>query len=340
MVVGTPTPFDVARSAAPSRHLVETAVAHGLDAAACLQGCGLTPTDLDDPATVIRADQELAIIRNVIAGLGDLPGLGAEVGSRYSMADTGILGYALLASPTFGDAVEVACRFGTLTATLFTLAAPSVTDTEAIITFDHKGIPADVRRFIIERDVNMLLRFLPPMLGILHSPVTIRLELADLETPAELTPVENFILDVEHSDRNALCFPIELMGRALPVADPQTAARCVRQCEELLNRRRERRGISAAVRTRMIQNSHEMPSMRVVADELGMTQRTLRRKLDAEGTTYRALLDEVRATLAAEFLEAGLSVEEVAHRLGYSETSAFTHAHIRWNGHPPSRRRM
>ncbi|WP_407689310.1 helix-turn-helix domain-containing protein [Mycobacterium sp. HUMS_1102779] len=51
------------------------------------------------------------------------------------------------------------------------------------------------------------------------------------------------------------------------------------------------------------------------------------------------MLDEVRATLAAELLNSGLSVEETARRLGYSETAAFTRAHTRWNGCPPRRRR-
>lgn len=79
--------------------------------------------------------------------------------------------------------------------------------------------------------------------------------------------------------------------------------------------------------------------MSTVAKELCVTERTLHRRLAAEGTSYRALLDEVRATLAAEMLDAGFSVEQTAQRLGYSETSAFTHAHVRWNGQPPSRRR-
>lgn len=76
-----------------------------------------------------------------------------------------------------------------------------------------------------------------------------------------------------------------------------------------------------------------------IASELGVDERTLRRRLTAEGTSYRALLDEVRATLAGELLGSGLTVEETARRLGYSETSAFTHAHTRWHGGPPSSRR-
>ncbi|RZT15613.1 AraC-like DNA-binding protein [Mycobacterium sp. BK558] len=333
-----PTPFDAARPVAASRYLVETAAVHGLSAEDCLAGSGISTSALGEPGTGVRADQELAIIRNVVAAFGDHPGLATEVGRRYTLADTGILGYALTSSRTFGDAIEVICRYFTLTATLFTLSAPEMTGAEAVIAFDHRGIPPDVRRFVFERDIAMMLRLLQPMLGKLESPVTVTHSLADLESPVELIRIDNLTLTVEHADRNALSFPIELLARSMPVADPQTAALSIRQCEELLNRRRTRRGLPAAVRTRILRGPGVIPSMSEIADELGMAQRTLRRKLAADGTTYRALLDEVRATLAAELLDSGMTVEATAQRLGYTETSAFTHAHVRWNGRPPSRR--
>jgi AraC-like DNA-binding protein len=67
-----------------------------------------------------------------------------------------------------------------------------------------------------------------------------------------------------------------------------------------------------------------------------MSERTLRRRLAEEGTSLRALVDEVRATLAAEFLRSGsLTVAEIAHRLGYVEQSSFSQAFKRWHGVSP-----
>ncbi len=337
---GVPTPiWDVARSPAPSRYILETARRHGLDAETCLCGTGLTPEQLADPATEVRAGQELTTIRNVIGRLGDQPGLGMETGSHYTFADTGILGYALLSSPTVGDAIDVACRYAALTTTYMSLAAPELSNTEAVIEFDDAQVPPDVRRFLLERDFAIFLQILPQLMGGIRVPTTLRLEVADLQLPASLVEIEHLTVVVEHTARNALIVPAELVTQPMPAAEPQTAAICVRQCEELLNRRRARRGVSASVRTRMIQDSTRIPSMATVARELCITERTLHRRLAAEGTSYRALLDEVRATLSAELLHSGLTVEETARRLGYSETAAFTRAHIRWNGHAPSRRR-
>lgn len=332
-------PLDIARSPAATRHVVETASAHGVDSQDCLSGSGLTSSGLSDPATPVRPEQELTVIRNVISRLGNRPGLGSEAGSRYTLADTGVLGYALMASRSFGDAVEVACRYFSLTSTYFTLAPPTITETEASISFDHSGVPADLRSFLIERDVAVLLRLVPSLLGVLDSPTVIRLELCDAELPAAPADVPNLTVSVRRSDRNALHFPRFLMARPMPVADPQTAAICISQCEELLNRRRVRRGISAAVRTRIIQNSNEIPSMATIAADFHMTERTLHRRLAVEGTSYRALLDEIRSALSDEMLESGLTVEETARRLGYSEASAFSRAYTRWNGQPPSRRK-
>jgi AraC-like DNA-binding protein len=331
--------WDVALSSATGRHILETARRHHLDAAACLSGTGLTPTELQDPATEIYASQELTMIRNLIGRLGDQPGLGMETGMQYNLADTGIFGYALMASPTFGDAIDVACRYAALTDSYLSLVAPEVTAAEAVIVLDDSRIPRDVRRFVIERDFAIMLRLLPLLLGANATAVTLRMELPDLPLPVDTVSLDNLTVIVAAGPRSALLMPADLIQRRMPAADAQTAAICIRQCEELLNRRRTLRGLSATVRTRLIQDSSAIPSMATIAREMCVSERTLHRRLAGEGTSFRALLDEVRAALAGELLKAGLTVEETAQRLGYSETAAFTRAHIRWNGQPPSRRR-
>lgn len=337
----TTPPAGIVRSPTPSRYILETAQQHGLDVQSCLLGTGLTSADLMNSSAEIRGGQELTIIRNVIGRLGDQPGLGTETGSRYTVADIGILGYALLSSPTVGDAIDVAHRYVALTTTYQRLGTPEVTDTEAVIAFDDAAIPPDVRRFLLERDFAILLKLLRPLIGgVVNSPTTLRLEVTDPQLPASLRKIDdNLDIVVENTTRNALILPADLVSRPMPAADPQTAAICIRQCEELLNRRSARRGISESIRTRIIQDSTQIPSMTTIAKELCITERTLHRRLAAEGTSYRALLDEVRATLAAELLHSGLTVEETARRLGYSEAAAFTRAHTRWNGTPPTRPR-
>lgn len=82
-----------------------------------------------------------------------------------------------MASRSFGDTTEVLCRYVSLTTTYFSLAHPATSDTHATIVFDRSGVLADLRDFLIERDVAVLLRLLPPLLGALDSPTVLRLEL-------------------------------------------------------------------------------------------------------------------------------------------------------------------
>ena len=68
-----------------------------------------------------------------------------------------------------------------------------------------------------------------------------------------------------------------------------------------------------------------------------MSRTTLYRRLKAEGTSFQALLDEVRSTLAAQLLQQpGRSISEVAYNLGFSEPAAFHRAYRRWYGEAPS----
>jgi AraC-like DNA-binding protein len=74
-----------------------------------------------------------------------------------------------------------------------------------------------------------------------------------------------------------------------------------------------------------------------VARELGCGRQTLYRRLKAEGVTFEQVLDGLRRRLALRFVrEPGVSVKELAYRLGYSDPAAFSRAFKRWTGRSPS----
>jgi len=77
--------------------------------------------------------------------------------------------------------------------------------------------------------------------------------------------------------------------------------------------------------------------MEAIANTLCMTSRNLRRRLEAEGTSYQALLDGVRQSLARDYLNHSLlGVDDIAVALGFSDAAAFRHAFKRWTGITPS----
>lgn len=91
--------------------------------------------------------------------------------------------------------------------------------------------------------------------------------------------------------------------------------------------------VSERVRTALAEGlSSGVPAAASVARELGMSERSLRRALEEEGTTYRALLDDLRREAVLSLLQAKKSVTETAFLLGSSEASAFSRAFRRWHG--------
>lgn len=331
--------WDVPRPAATCRHLLEAARLHDIDAAVCLADTDLTVADIEDNATEVQAGQELRVARNILARVNDPHEFARDVGLQYNFANTGILGYALLASPSIGDAVNVACRYATLSSTFLRLTRHD-TDDGAVIEFDNSHVPADVREFVLERDMYAVTNLAPLLIGRVESDVVLRVEVPGIDLPLDRLEFPRLTIEIDMSaSRTAIVIPADVLRLAMPAADAATAQACVQQCEDLLAARRQRRGMAALVRTRLIRDPGQVPSMAAIAHEFCMTERTLHRRLTAEHTSYRALVDEVGGTLASALLESGLTVEETARQLGYSETAAFTRAFIRMCGEPPSKRR-
>ncbi|MFT3692164.1 MAG: AraC family transcriptional regulator ligand-binding domain-containing protein [Kofleriaceae bacterium] len=78
------------------------------------------------------------------------------------------------------------------------------------------------------------------------------------------------------------------------------------------------------------------PEPDAIATSLGMSERTLRRHLEQEATSVRAIADELRRERADGMLAAGRTVKDVAFALGFSEPSAFSRAYKRWTGKAPT----
>jgi AraC-like DNA-binding protein len=83
--------------------------------------------------------------------------------------------------------------------------------------------------------------------------------------------------------------------------------------------------------------SNEACGLSTAARALGMSTRTLQRRLQQHGIVYAGLVDEVRRHLSSKYLANGkLSLAEIAFLLGYSQSSAFNRAYRRWTGRTPS----
>jgi len=81
---------------------------------------------------------------------------------------------------------------------------------------------------------------------------------------------------------------------------------------------------------------HDTVRADMVAKKLGMSERTLARRLAEEGVTFVEIVQQLKATLARYYLEEGtMPVSNIAWLLGFAEPSSFSHACKRWTGKTP-----
>ncbi|QKE63006.1 AraC family transcriptional regulator [Aquipseudomonas campi] len=331
----TATPhWPARRSAISVQLLAQFGLDQGLSLDACLAGTGLSWHLLADPACEIAAEQELLLIGNLVRALGERPGIGLLAGKRYQLNTYGIWGFALLSSPTYRDAARLGLRYLDLTYAFHGMQLEEHDD-EAHLLLDDRAIPLELRRFILERDLAGMLNAQRELIN--AAPPIRRVDLC-IPTPADpsLYLSEIGVLPSFGQPCNRLVVDRQLLDRPLPGANPRTVELCEQQCQLLLDKRRQRSGLAARIRSLLLSRPGRVPDMEEVATSLHMSSRTLRRRLDDEGSSFRNLLEEVRQALAEELLATGgLNLEEIAERLGYGEVSNFIHAFKRWKGVPP-----
>ncbi len=139
------------------------------------------------------------------------------------------------------------------------------------------------------------------------------------------------------AEENQVVFDRATLERPLPAAHPELA----RVNDEMVIQylaRFDHEDVATRVRARIIELlPGGLPPQERIARELNLSLRNLQRKLQAEGTSYSRLMDEIRRELAIQYLRGSdRPIIEIGFLLGFSETSNFTRAFRRWTGCSPS----
>lgn len=336
-----PEPWNYPRNAHGLSALLAAASDRGVPTEVALAGTSLSSAAEVDPDSLVGADEELRVIRNIVAYLdGDDAGIGAAAGAQMTLGMLGVWGFAQLASPSLLEAGHVAVRyaFGRFS---FVFSRPYIGRRPgvALTVFDPSVLPEDVRGCLLERDLAGSLAIARQLLGgevrgvrveTTLDPARIRL-LREAVAPAEVVPT---------SGANALVIPEAIAKPPLPLADPVALRRWVALCEEEAATRAGRIGPEPlAIRVSHAIRRHPAtpPALAALSASWHLDERSIRRRLAAEGTSYTQIIDEVRRELATGLLERGLTVAETASRLGFAEGASFSRAFKRWTGVPPSR---
>ena len=322
-----------------TRVLCQVASERGVPTSELLAGTAIDPADLDKPDAMVSASDEIMVVRRLLIRLPGQSGIGVDVGSRSTLTHLGLFGFAVMSCGTLRELFSIAMRYFALT-TMHIRLTLFETAQDCVIELDAGHLPADVRGFFIERDIAGIIAtttaFALPVAEKYAEQVSAELAVDEqvLRPLLQLVPVRDVAFGRAH---NRLRFPRAMFDEPLPQADRHTLEMCIAQCDVLMQKSERRQGITALVRTKLFRDSGLFPTLPDIADDLDIHPRTLRRRLAEEGTSFRALLNEARSTVAVDLLRnVGLTVEEVSTRLGYTEVSTFSHAFKRWYGVAPS----
>jgi AraC-like DNA-binding protein len=266
-------------------------------------------------------------------------GIGLQVGLSYNLSAYGILGYGLLSSATGADAVALARRFLPLTYSFASIANHRDKDVDVLTFEPSPELSTSIQRFVVERAMGAASRLLRDILGGNFALASFGLRYADAPAAATRTPAQVCGAAIKYgAASNALSIERERLAEALPQANAVTAAMCERMCTDLLSRRRMRLDTATFVREHLTALSGgQAPQLQDIAGLLNTSERTLKRRLHQEGTSFRELAIAVRRAKAETLIAAGrLSMTEIAAELGYSDLSTFSQAFKRWTGTAPS----
>ena len=156
--------------------------------------------------------------------------------------------------------------------------------------------------------------------------------------PADKIPYRRLFRTViiYDADLCAITFPREQLGRRSTTAD-SLLFRYLKQEAEILHRIRDEEltdNMPAVIRHALLTENF---SARVIAQQMGLAERTLHRQLKAAGTSFRAEIDKERMAVSMQLLEVtSLAISDVAQSVGYTSSSSFNRAFRRWFGITPT----
>ena len=309
----------------------------GVDVGAWLAASGLSLRWLRDPRSTVEFSEFRQLVLRSLTMSGE-GAMGLLVGERLLANTHGFLGFAALSSGTLRQAIEVFERFARLRAP-FLEVTHAVHEGEVRMRF-HEVLPlGDVQRSVLEAVVLSVKNVLDTIsLGACR---VLRVGFPFPAPDYASLARELFACEVLYAQAwTGITLPEAVLDLPLRMADPQAFEQAAATCERELEKLRADESLSARVRRLLLEKQNGFPSLQVTARLCHLTPRTLHRRLLDEGTSYRALLESVRHTLAVEHLRAGhMRIEEVAFALGYTDLSNFRRAFKRWAKAPPSAHR-
>ncbi|NQD93246.1 AraC family transcriptional regulator [Pseudomonas sp. CrR25] len=300
----------------------------GVDCRAIFPELGLDYAALDDPDARFAQDAMTRLWQRAVELSGN-PAIGLNMAKVVRPASFHVVGYALMSSRTLKDGLARLVRYQRIIAEGADLSfRPTPSGYELILAIH--GDRLQPARQSAEASLAYALAFCRWMTGKPLRPQQILFQGAP---PADLQPFHQvFQAPLKfHAAHYALLFERADLEAPLPTANEALAQLHDRFAGEYLARFSESRvtHLARQVLCRLLPQGE--PKREAVAQALHLSQRTLQRRLQEEGSSFQQLLDDTRRELAEQYLgQPNLTLLEVAYLLGFADPSNFFRAFRRW----------
>ncbi|NLY93283.1 MAG: AraC family transcriptional regulator [Myxococcales bacterium] len=323
----------------PTRHyavLLDVLEARGHRRDALLAHAGLDASVFASEHGHLTLEEVERLVGRACA-LENTDALGLEVGQRLQLMSHGSLSVAALTAPTVREAVETVVRFFALVSPLFSLELRRGEAKTAVRLSVRWPIDHEVERFhtaTMSGSLYAQLRFL--LGGTL--PPGVELDARHPRPPGLPPWVDEIDVTIRFDrPRYELRLPSSILDVRLPLADPRAHESARRTCAAELAARPDPSRFSAAVERALRESGPPFPDLDATSRLLGISSRSLRRKLAEEGTSFREILAVVRLATADVWLaDPKRSITEIGLALGYADAANFTRAYRRARGTSPS----
>ncbi len=295
---------------------------------------GLDIAVLQDPNGRYPLEGTTQLWHLAVAATGD-QNLGLNVGRNVNQTTFHALGYSLLASPTLKEVFERLVRYFRIVTDAGELEfCRDKTHFKFVLNpLEGATQPADEA---LDALMSVVIRLCRLLSAKSFQATCVKFRRAAPDDTRIFEKV--FQAPLEFAAREtAIYMDADVIHKALPSANPDLA----RHNDEILARylsEFDKQNIANRVHGSLVKQLPQgEPSQEKIAESLHMSLRNLQRKLSAEGTTYKEILNQTRHQLALSYMQdKRYSVSEITYLLGFSDTSSFNRAFRRWTGQSPT----
>lgn len=280
---------------------------------------------------------DILCIRRFVENIVQLeksPLLGIELGKNFGIKDLGIMGHALMSCDSVLDAAHYWNHFNPLIGNLLTYPL-KVEDELVQMQFTELCPLENLLPFCVEQSLMSSLNIYRELTG---EPTRYKKIQVTYSKPKSETVLKAYqecfgCPVVFEGPTNTATFTREGFDLSITTADQEALEVFDRYCNEVMSKFEREEGIIGSIRQILFKNPRGAPKLPELAAKLRTSERTLRRKLSNEGTSYSNLLNDFKKDLTLEYVrDSQLSAKEIAYLVGYDNPASFNRAFKTWTG--------